>query len=185
MRTSSVPPSLGGPRRPWTTFLAAVVLGATTACREPAPVPEEAPVARDEENAMKRVTGIGGVFFETDDPARTLDWYRTHLGIDAADFGAFAFQWTEKDRPDETGYTVWSVFPDSSPYLEPSEQPFMVNYRVADLEGLVAALTAEGVEVVGGIEEHPNGKFAWILDSDGRKIELWEPVPSEEDPFLR
>lgn len=142
-------------------------------------------MALDAEGEMKRVTGIGGVFFTSAHPDRTLDWYRTHLGIDAGDYGGFAFQWTEKDRPEQTGYTVWSAFPDSSDYLAPSDQPFMVNFRVADLEALIAALKEEGVEVVGEIEAHPNGKFAWILDLEGRKIELWEPVPSQDDPYLR
>ena len=134
---------------------------------------------------MKRGTGIGGVFFRSDDPARTLEWYRTHLGIASRDFPGFAFQWSEKDQPSETGYTVWSVFPDSTDYFSPSEQSFMVNFRVADLESLIAALKEEGVEVVGEIQQHPNGKFAWILDPEGRKVELWEPVASDDDPYLR
>ncbi|MGH7703175.1 MAG: VOC family protein, partial [Gemmatimonadales bacterium] len=126
-----------------------------------------------------------GVFFKSSDPARTLEWYRTHLGIASADWGGFAFQWSEKDRPSETGYTVWGVFPDSTRYFSPSQQPFMVNFRVADLVALIAALKAEGVEVVGEIQQAPNGKFAWILDAEGRKIELWEPVPSADDPYLK
>jgi predicted enzyme related to lactoylglutathione lyase len=81
------------------------------------------------------------------------------------------------------GYTVWSPFAADSTYL-PSSQPFMINYRVDDLEALVVALRAEGVRVVGEIEQHENGKFAWIVDPDGTKIELWEPVPSAQDPYL-
>jgi catechol 2,3-dioxygenase-like lactoylglutathione lyase family enzyme len=142
-------------------------------------------MATEAEGDAPRVTGIGGVFFESDDPARTLEWYRTHLGIEAGDFGGFAFQWREKDQPSETGYTVWSAFPDTSEYLSPGNQPFMINFRVADLTGLIAALREEGVEIVGEIEQHPNGKFAWVLDRDGRKVELWEPVPAAEDPYLR
>jgi len=134
---------------------------------------------------MTRVTGIGGVFFKSSDPAAALAWYRTHLGIESDDWGGFAFQWTEKDQPGETGYTVWGAFPESTQYFKPSDQPFMVNFRVADMEGLIANLKAEGVQVVGEIEQHPNGKFAWILDPEGRKIELWEPVPSADDPYLK
>lgn len=134
---------------------------------------------------MKRVTGIGGLFFKSTDPARTLEWYRTHLGIGSSDFGGFAFQWSERERPNETGYTVWSAFPDTTDYFSPGEQSFMVNFRVADLTSLVAALKEEGIEVVGEVEQHPNGKFAWILDPEGRKVELWEPVPSADDPYLR
>jgi predicted enzyme related to lactoylglutathione lyase len=129
------------------------------------------------------VTGIGGVFVKSRDPAALLEWYRAHLGIESAEWGGFAFQWQEKERPDETGYTVWGVFPESTDYF-PSDQPYMVNFRVSDLAGLLAALEDAGVEVAGGIETHPNGSFAWILDPEGRKIELWEPVPSGEDPYL-
>jgi predicted enzyme related to lactoylglutathione lyase len=137
-----------------------------------------------EREDSKRVTGLGGVFFKSADPARIIDWYRAHLGIAAEKWGGFAFQWGEKGRPDETGYTVWSSFPDSTDYFSPSDHPYMINFRVADLEALLTALKAEGVEVVGEMQEHPNGKFAWVLDPEGRKIELWEPVPSAKDPYL-
>lgn len=133
---------------------------------------------------MKRVTGLGGMFFRSRDQKTTLDWYRRHLGIDSAEWGGFAFKWLEKDQPEETGYTVWAAFPDETEYFAPSEQRFMMNFRVDDLEALVAALRSEGVQVVGDIEQHENGKFAWVLDPEGQKVELWEPVPSKEDPFL-
>lgn len=133
---------------------------------------------------MKRVTGLGGMFFKSHDPKGVLDWYRTHLGIDSADWGGFAFRWLDEKRPEETGYTVWGAFPQDTKYFAPSQQPFMVNFRVADLDGLITALKKEGVEVVGEVEVHENGKFAWILDPEGRKIELWQPVPSREDPYL-
>lgn len=135
--------------------------------------------------ALTRVTGLGGIFFKSADPDATRAWYHRHLGIASGEFGGSAFLWSEKDRPDEVGYTIWSPFPDDTGYFAPGEQRFMVNFRVADLERLVAALRAEGVQVVGDIEQYPNGKFAWILDPEGRKIELWEPVPSAEDPYLR
>ena len=133
---------------------------------------------------MGCVTGLGGMFFKSRDPKGTLDWYRDHLGIDSADWGGFAFQWLEKDRPDQTGYTVWSAFPEDTKHFAPGDQSFMVNFRVSDLDGLMAALKQAGVEVVGEVEQHENGKFAWILDPEGRKIELWEPVPSQDDPYL-
>lgn len=131
------------------------------------------------------VTGIGGVFFKSEDPGRTLDWYRSHLGIETSEWGGFAFRWRERERPDEIGYTIWGAFPDDTDYFDPSEAPFMVNFRVADLAGLLAALREADVRVVGEIEDHPNGKFAWILDPDGRKIELWEPIASSRDPYLK
>jgi len=133
---------------------------------------------------MRRVTGLGGMFFRSKDPKATLDWYRRHLGIESADWGGFAFQWLDKDDSGETGYTVWSAMPADTTYFAPSEESFMVNFRVADLEGLIAALETEGVHIVGEIQQHENGKFAWILDPEGRKIELWEPVPSKDDPYL-
>lgn len=133
---------------------------------------------------MKRVTGLGGMFFKSRDPKKTLDWYRSHLGIDSEDWGGFAFQWLERDQPEEVGYTVWSAFPEDTKHFAPGQQSFMVNFRVDDLDGLIAALKTEGVEVVGGIEQHENGKFAWILDPEGRKVELWEPVPSRDDPYI-
>lgn len=133
---------------------------------------------------MKRVTGLGGVFFKSRDPQSTLAWYREHLGIDAADWGGFPFSWHPKGDPDELGYTVWSAFPHDTQHFAPSEAPYMINYRVHDLDALVAALEDEGVEIVGGIEQHENGKFAWIIDPEGRKVELWEPVPSKDDPYV-
>lgn len=133
---------------------------------------------------MKRVTGLGGVFFRSRDQKASLEWYRKHLGIDSTEWGGFAFQWREKEQPEEVGYTVWSVFPEDTKHFAPSESPFMLNFRVDDMDGLIAALKKEGVEVVGDIEQHENGKFAWILDPEGRKIELWEPVSSKDDPYL-
>ena len=133
---------------------------------------------------MKRVTGIGGMFFESADPQRTLEWYRNRLGIDSAEWGGFAFEWLDKERPGNTGYTVWSVFPEDSKHMAPNTAPFMINYRVDDLVALVAALRDEGVEIVGDVVQHENGKFAWVTDPDGRKVELWEPVPSADDPYI-
>ena len=133
---------------------------------------------------MKRVTGIGGVFFRSRDPKASLEWYRKHLGIDSAEWGGYAFQWRQKEQAEEIGYTVWSAFPNDTKHFAPSQETFMVNYRVDDLDALVAELTSEGVEVVGDVEQHENGKFAWILDPEGRKVELWEPVPSKDDPYL-
>jgi len=133
---------------------------------------------------MRRVTGLGGMFFRSKDPKATLDWYRRHLGIESAEWGGFAFRWLDTEEPANVGYTVWSAMPADTTYFAPSEESFMVNFRVADLEGLIAALETEGIRVVGEIQQHENGKFAWILDPEGRKIELWEPVPSKDDPYL-
>lgn len=133
---------------------------------------------------MDRVTGLGGVFFKSENPKETMAWYRRHLGLDSEDWGGLAFRWREEKAPEEIGYTVWSSFPASTDYFAPSDLPYMCNFRVADLDRLIAMLREEGVEIVEGVQEHPNGKFAWIRDPEGRKIELWEPVPSAKDPYL-
>lgn len=132
---------------------------------------------------MKRVTGIGGVFFKAQDKATLLPWYREHLGIDTTEYGS-SFLWREHGAPDRTGYTVWGVFERDTEYFGSADQPYMVNFRVDDLVSLIAALKEEGVEVVGAIEQHENGKFAWIRDPEGRRVELWEPVDPKDDPYL-
>ncbi len=132
---------------------------------------------------MKKVTGLGGIFFKTPDPDKLKDWYRQHLGIESEPWG-FSFLWRDLENPDQRGYTVWSPFPKTTDYFAPSEESLMINYRVADIEALLAELRKEGVHVVDGPIEEENGKFAWILDPEGRKIELWEPVDSKKDPYL-
>lgn len=132
---------------------------------------------------MGKVTGLGGVFFKCDDKTKVLDWYRDKLGIDAHDYG-FAFMWRELGDPEERGYTVWSPHSSDTKYFDPSGQPFMINFRVEGIEELVAQLREAGAELVGEIEQHENGKFAWVVDPVGTKLELWEPVPSTEDPYL-
>jgi predicted enzyme related to lactoylglutathione lyase len=130
---------------------------------------------------MKRVTGIGGIFFQAKDPQQTREWYQQHLGIESEAWGA-VFNWREHDNPAQTGTTAWSVMREGTPHFQPGQQEFMVNYRVADLDALLVALKAEGVAQIGETDVHEYGKFAWILDPDGRKVELWEPVnaPSQD-----
>lgn len=128
---------------------------------------------------MKRVTGLGGVFFRCNDKEAQQAWYRDHLGIASEDWGS-TFRWREVDT-EQVGYTVWGTFERDSTYFE---GPTMLNYRVADMDALVAALKQEGVEIIAGPVTEPNGKFAWIRDPEGNKVELWEPVPSDQDPYL-
>ncbi len=123
---------------------------------------------------MKKVTGFGGVFFKSRDPQSSRDWYATHLGIPMESWGA-QFNWRDHTNPNQEGYTVFSPFKETSDYMAPSEQPFMLNFRVADLHGLIAELQKEGIMTIGDIHEDAFGKFGWILDPDGVKIELWEP----------
>jgi predicted enzyme related to lactoylglutathione lyase len=124
---------------------------------------------------MKRVTGIGGIFFKCDDPEKMKEWYRVHLGIDSSGEGA-VFRWRDIEDPEKQCITVWSTFPAGTKYFDPSQRPFMVNYRVENLEDLLNELRKEGVAVAGEIEKYEYGKFAWILDPEGNKIELWEAI---------
>ena len=124
---------------------------------------------------MKRVTGIGGIFFKSKNPKVLLEWYKVHLGIAVEDWGGAAFRWAGPDNPSGTGTTVWSPFKDDTKYFAPSEASFMVNYRVADLHALLAALRSEGCNVVDKVEESELGKFAWVVDPEGNKLELWQP----------
>ena len=124
---------------------------------------------------MARVTGIGGVFFKSRDDGKALStWYEKHLGMRLEDFGGAILQWTDDTAEDE-GITVWNVAQRDSEWFSPSESTFMINYRVDDLEGMIEQLNAAGIELLRGPEYHENGVFAWIMDPEGNKIELWEP----------
>lgn len=133
---------------------------------------------KEETKADIRVTGIGGFFFKAKDSKGLTAWYKKHLGLDANDYG-WSFSWKDKEGND--GTTQWSAFADSTTYFEPSEKQFMQNFRVHDLDGLLVKLRAEGVELTGTPESHSYGKFAWILDPEGNKIELWEPIDNGFD----
>jgi len=124
---------------------------------------------------MKRVTGIGGIFIKSADTKRLRDWYKAHLGIEIEEWGGTSFRWAGPHNPQGTGSTVWSVFEASSNYFEPSTAPFMVNYRVDKLQPLLAQLRTEGCQVIDKVDESEFGKFGWVIDPDGNKIELWEP----------
>jgi len=125
--------------------------------------------------AMKKVTGIGGVFFKSKDPKKISDWYGDKLGLVINPYGS-VFEFRQGAAPDKKGYAVWSPFKEDTDYFSPSKESFMVNYRVADLKALLEDLRSKGVEVAGEIEEYEYGKFAHIVDPEGRKIELWEPI---------
>jgi len=121
----------------------------------------------------KRVTGLGGFFFKTKDPDKIKAWYKNHLGLNTDRYGC-TFWW--KDAEGNDCSTQWSPMNDDTEYFRPSKSTFMMNFRVENLLELLKALEAEGVTVVGEIEEYEYGKFGWILDPDGNKLELWEPV---------
>ena len=124
---------------------------------------------------MKRVTGIGGIFFKAKDAPSLQAWYTQHLGIDVQPCGGAAFYWTDADVKPVGGTTAWLIASEKSDQFAPSSAPFMVNYRVADLHALVKALKEEGCNVLEKIDESEYGKFAWVIDPEGNKVELWEP----------
>ena len=125
---------------------------------------------------MAKVTGIGGVFFKTKaDRAALAAWYQKHLGMPLEDFGGAVLRWPD-DKAGDRGLTVWHLADNDSTWFGPSDSSFMINYRVDNLDEMISQLRAAGVPVVGGPESHENGKFAWIMDPDGNKVELWEPM---------
>lgn len=124
---------------------------------------------------MKKVTGIGGVFFKCKDPNKMNEWYKTHLGIETTQWGA-NFEWRLAEDPEKIGSTAWNAFPEATTYFEPSAKEFMINYRVDNIEALVEELKKEGVTIVDDIATYEYGKFVHIMDMEGNKIELWEPV---------
>ncbi|AZQ59383.1 VOC family protein [Maribacter sp. MJ134] len=120
-----------------------------------------------------RVTGLGGFFFKTKEPNKIKDWYATHLGLNTDQYGC-TFWWKDKEGNDCS--TQWSPMNEDTEYFRPSTATFMMNFRVENLVELLQVLKKEGVTVVGEIEEYSYGKFGWILDPDGNKLELWEPI---------
>lgn len=129
---------------------------------------------------MARITGIGGVFFKSrNDRAALVAWYEKHLGLKLESFGGAILKWPE-DRAEDKGLTVWHVAEKTSEWFSPSDSPFMINYRVDDLDEMIAQLKAGGVAIHQGPESHENGKFAWIMDPDGNKVELWQPMSWDE-----
>ena len=129
---------------------------------------------------MARVTGIGGVFIKSRDPKALAAWYAKHLGIQLNEWGGAAFQWSD-EVPATTGTTAWSVFPEDTKHFGPGNQTAMIDYRVDDLDGLLEQLAAAGVTIDPKREEAGYGKFAWIVDPDGNRVELWQPLVEEED----
>ena len=123
---------------------------------------------------MKKVTGIGGIFFKCKDPKQMREWYQKNLGISTNEYGA-VFEWYQGADSTKKGFTTWSLFKETTTYFAPSEKDFMINYRVENLEALVNDLKSNGVTVVDTIETYDYGKFVHILDAEGNKIELWEP----------
>jgi len=125
---------------------------------------------------MQKVTGIGGVFIKARDPKALAAWYQQHLGIAFGENLYISFRWVNENRPGIPGHTVFSFFKEDTPYFKPSEQPYMINFRVKDLAALLEALRNDGVWVDEKTENYEYGRFGWCMDPEGNKIELWEPV---------
>ena len=128
-------------------------------------------------DTIPRVTGIGGIFFYSKNPKETNEWYGKNLGLAIDEWGS-PFEFRNANRPEEINYLRWSPFDETTDYFQPSDKQFMVNYRVNNMEGLVKKLRDNGVTIVDDIQEFEYGKFVHIMDNEGNKIELWEPVDS-------
>ncbi|MBZ4035103.1 VOC family protein [Flavobacterium sp. 17A] len=123
-----------------------------------------------------KVTGIGGIFFFLDNPKETKDWYAKNLGLEINDWGSASFESRNLNKPDQIESTQWCPFKKGDEYFSPSKKDFMVNYRVQNIEGLVEKLKSNGVTILDDIETYDYGKFVHIMDTEGNKIELWEPL---------
>jgi predicted enzyme related to lactoylglutathione lyase len=124
---------------------------------------------------VKRVTGIGGIFFKAKDPVALRAWYQKHLGIDVQNWGGAAFTWADDAGNPTKGTTIWSIGSNEGDSYAPSKSSFMVNYRVTDLAGLLETLRAEGCNVLEKTDDSEYGKFGWVMDPEGNKVELWQP----------
>jgi predicted enzyme related to lactoylglutathione lyase len=124
---------------------------------------------------MKRVTGIGGIFFKAKDAPALRAWYQRHLGVDVQSWGGTAFSWADAEGKPTGGTTVWSISGEDGSQFAPGKASFVINYRVADLHGLIAALRAEGCNVLDKVDDSEYGKFGWVIDPEGNKVELWQP----------
>jgi catechol 2,3-dioxygenase-like lactoylglutathione lyase family enzyme len=124
---------------------------------------------------MKRVTGLGGIFFKSKDPDKLRAWYQKHLGLEPDAYGSVVFDCRDGEVSEKAAQTVWSLFPSDTKYFDPSNASFMINYRVENLDELLKLLRSEGVEVDERTEEYDYGRFGWIMDPEGNRIELWEP----------
>lgn len=158
-----------------------ILLLALSACSSPATQPakpaDSAKKKTEVRDTTPKVTGIGGIFFGSTNPKEAREWYGKNLGLAVSENGS-PFEFRNANRPDETNYLIWSPFSKGNSYFAPSEKEFMINYRVQNLEGLLRKLRANGVTVVDTVQTVDYGKFVHVMDNDGNKLELWEPVDS-------
>jgi predicted enzyme related to lactoylglutathione lyase len=128
---------------------------------------------------MRRVTGIGGIFFKARDATALQAWYKRHLGVDVQEWGGAAFRWVDDSGAPMGGTTIWSIGSADGDAFAPSKSAFMVNYRVDDLHALLAALRSDGCNVLEKVDDSEHGKFGWVIDPEGNKVELWQPPPGQ------
>jgi catechol 2,3-dioxygenase-like lactoylglutathione lyase family enzyme len=167
-------------RTPWSAIALGSLLLISTGLRgqevqSPQPEKPKPPVKVEQRG---RIVGIGGVFFKSANRDQMREWYSKHLGLTDKGGGA-TLPWRERDDPQKEHVTVWSLFPASTTYFDPGHAPFMINYIVDDLDALLDRLKEEGVKIDDKRMNESYGRFAWIYDSDGNKIELWEPAPKK------
>lgn len=124
---------------------------------------------------MRRVIGLGGIFIKSKNPKELQEWYKKHLGLPVEDYGGASLKWSNFQKKENDQYSVWSAFKETTTYLDPSKSSFMINFIVEDLTALLEVLKSEGVEIVGDPIDEDYGKFGWVMDPDGNKIELWQP----------
>lgn len=158
-----------------TLYLKILVLSCVTLCHGYAQMNSSTTTIPKGGQPMKRVTGIGGIFFKAKNPDSLRAWYRRHLGIEIEDWGGFAFKWRSDEKSDGHGTTVWSIFNADTKYFEPSTSTFMINYRVDHLDELLRVLREEGCNVDPKVDSSEFGKFGWVMDPEGNRIELWQP----------
>ncbi|MDX1478181.1 MAG: VOC family protein [Saprospiraceae bacterium] len=158
----------------WTILAGMVISGCSP---PPADKPSSTESPSVQVDTTPRVTGIGGIFFTSEDPQGTKEWYAQHLGLATDDYGS-PFEFRNALDPSQINYLRWSLYPEDTDQFAPSDKPFMINYRVHNLAALVSNLREAGVTILDTITEYPYGKFVHIMDPDGNKIELWEPVDS-------
>ena len=135
-------------------------------------------ISNTREQPLKKVTGIGGIFFKCQDPKKLKAWYQVHLGLNTNDYGA-VFEWRQGADTTKKGFTQWSPFKETTKYFQPSTKDFMINYRVGNLETLLDQLRKDSVAIVDKVETADYGKFVHIMDEEGNKVELWEPNDAE------
>ena len=153
-------------------FAAGVAVGGAV---RTAGIPSARAEARDAGGSSVGATGIGGVFFKAKEPKKITAWYVANLGFPPEKYGVH-FEWRQKEDPQRPGSTTWSVFPESSTYFDPTVARYMINYRVADLDAVLARLRKAGAKVDAKIEKADYGRFSWAVDPEGNRFELWEPA---------